>query len=254
MAYKDTKRNAERFSGAWEPMCFFHLRPAKSGATLVCTLPVRGIAMRGRVNVKPVDIEELMPKLRLITPDMGFEAIRGKLDDLGFAKQTSKTKEDENLIQAEFINMLYDNPNALSGCGLPDVRFIASELVYPTVYPMTAQDGVLPDNKKKIIDVVAESENHLLLIEIKKGSRINPGDDENQLKRYSLVYFGDDNDINTYTILQNYPNHKLTSDKPLKLVYLMKELPGAVNSPKHDAKGNLVLRYTYDVKLHIHME
>jgi hypothetical protein len=45
--YDKTYSYAERYSVIWKPITFFHIRQTTSGVTLVCTIPMDKIAMRG---------------------------------------------------------------------------------------------------------------------------------------------------------------------------------------------------------------
>ena len=238
MAYNETLSNAKKFQAIWEPMPYFHLRPTTNSATLVCTIPKPRIAMRGKQNVTQTFIKEHYNDLLSITPDMDDDSILAKLKELGFSVRESDAKEDEKLIQAKFINLLYSNKDALSGCGYSDVHFIASELVYSLPAGNLAEEK--PD--KGIADIVAESDKYILLIEIKKGAGRNSGDDKAQLEKYKKFYF-DDNADKTYELLRHYPNHQIKENKPVKMIYLLREGNDNADILRfNDAGDNLIIQ------------
>jgi len=231
MAFNDTLKSAEKFGAIWNPMPYFHLRPKSDGATLVCTIPRPRIAMRGKQTGVHTLITKQYNELLTITPDMNDALILTKLKEWRFSVRESDKKEEEKLIQAMFINLLFDNKNALVDCGYSNVNFIASELVYP-----------ITGEAKRLPDVIAETNEYILLIEIKKGGDKNPGDDLDQLVNYKKAYF-DDNCDKTIALLKAYPNHGLSGNKPVLPVYLLSE---SDKSPSFKKDGVAILRFKTD--------
>ncbi len=226
MSYNGTLKNAKKFGDIWNPMPYFHLRPTAKSVTLVCTIPEPRIAMRGKQDVSQKFIKEKYNELLNIT----LETAGSKLKELEFNDRESGNHEAEKLIQAMFINLIFSDKNALADCGYTNISFIASELVYP-----------IEGKRKMLPDVVADAAEGILLIEIKKGKDINSGDDIEQLLNYKRAYF-DDNRDRTIELLKSYPNHQLTKDKPVILIYLL-NASDTHTLPSVAKKGIIILRF-----------
>ena len=232
MAYDETLKNAGKFGKLWKPMPFFHLRPKSDGATLVCTIPKRLIAMRGKNTGVFTLINKRYDELSGVTSEMDTSTILTKLKDWGFNERGETDKDEAEFhVQSMYINMLYDNPNALSACGYSNVRFIASEFVYTTE----------TDKGNRRVDVIAEADEGILMIEVKVGEDMNSGDNKRQLLDYRDFYFGKDNRDNTIKLLKTYPNHRLTADKPVVPIYLLAE---GNKTPSVAGEEVVVLRYS----------
>lgn len=235
MSYENTIKYAEKFNNPeWKPMPYFHLRPKSDGATLVCTIAKEKIAMRGKTSgVWSFLIGKGIDKLYEINPGkLNDEAILDKLCKMGFSERKSQKYEYEKLVQAMFINLMQKSKDALSDCGFKNVHFIASEFIYLKS----------KNDKRRFVDVIAESDKGILLIEIKEGPDINPSDNPNQLKDYEKFYFDENRDI-TLKLLKNYPNHSLSKDKKVIPIYLLAE---GDNKPKVAGEDVTILRYCLD--------
>ena len=232
--YEKTLEKSITFSALWQPMRNFHLRPTTQGATIVCTIDKKDIAMRGRKKGNFHFLSDKSNYMKL--KDFNFsddESIKSKLSGLCFEeKGKSKKFEKEFEIQARFINLIYDNPDALVclGKGFSNAYFIASEFTYGSVA-----------NK---VDVIAECEDYILVVEIKQGADKNEGDSENQLSNYMDIYFGKSSYEKTCEILRNYPNHKLTKNKKPYAFYLLLAENGGETTM--DMDGQRVVRYRMD--------
>jgi len=185
----------------------FHLRPTKSGVTIVSTnlgKPMRGIKVGRKVAKK--HLENIYSEYNSSVDEDDFN---NKLDDLKFQnRKISKDKINEEIVQAKMIREISGNQVLKNFLEVDELIFIASEFI---LHSSTDSDN-LPRER---VDIIAyDGENKIFLFELKTpdNKKDNP---ENQLKKY-LKKYSEHKKQETISVLSEYPINCINNDKNIE--------------------------------------
>lgn len=178
----------------------FHLRPTKSGVTIVSTLqekPMRGKKV-GKTTVKKW-LEELYT---LVTSNKNQEEKLQILTQLGFKeRKKSSNQKIEEAYQAKMISEMVDNKSLKEFLEVEEIVFIASEFII--------HDQKDTSDRERIDIVAFDCNNKLFFFELKIP---NSKDDAiKQLNKYIKKY-GEEKKQEMLEVLKEYPIHSVPKD------------------------------------------
>lgn len=178
----------------------FHLRPTKSGATIVSTLQER--PMRGKKVGRTVVKDKLEELYTLIMSAESQEEKLQRLTQFGFQeRKKSSSKEKEENYQAKMIANMSHNQSLKDFLKVDELIFVASEFII---------HGQLDTSDKERMDIIGyDGKNRLFFFELK--DPLDPkGDPIEQLKKYIYKYGGKKRK-KMLKLLKEYPINSVTS-------------------------------------------
>ena len=218
-------RYAEVASEAWMNLSikdqetvkkYFHLRPTKSGVTLVTTLPF--LAMRGKEKLETaIEIGNLLKTIIArygeITQDDDEKAKKIVLEILKIRKGARDHEKDlEYDIQARMINHMSKDANLARVLGSDkEIKFIASELIF--------------EQGPNRVDVVGFNGKTLYFFELKKDRTTKV----EQVKEYVNYYR---NSELLKQLLSKYPINPVKEFQEIKGVMVMRHAEGSAKDKK----------------------
>lgn len=195
-----------------EKLCeCFHLRPTKSGITLVSTLPyapMRGIPVKA-IELKPL-LENIAKRTNVLL-GVNAEKSLALLEEWGFKRRKSNAFLEENA-QALFIQGMILKQDMYEG-----IEFVASELV-------------LAKNSCRF-DVVGYKNDTLYIFELKKGRKTGG---LTQTADYAELI--NENKECYLEVLRNYPHCAVNDYKEFRPIAVMRYASNSVTQLVNSAK------------------